>query len=80
TEGLLLTLNTQANGDYADQEMVSDYTIIMDLYWPIEGKDIYRPIIQANTTDYLTDDADIFIDPSGGYGQATSDSGYFGQT
>ncbi|MBQ4798163.1 metallophosphoesterase [Pseudoalteromonas sp. MMG006] len=80
TQGLLLTLNTQANGDYAEQGMVSDYTIIMDLYWPIEGKDIYRPIIQANTTDYLTDDADIFIDPSGGYGQATSDSGYFGTT
>jgi hypothetical protein len=52
----------------------------MDLYWPAEGKDIYRAIMQANTTDYLNDDADMFIDPSGGYGQATSDSGYFGNT
>jgi len=36
--------------------------------------------MQANTQDYLTDDADMFIDPTGGYGKSTSDSGYFGQT
>lgn len=80
TEGLLIDLNTPANGDFANEEMVSDYTLVMDLYWPAEGKDIYRAIMQANTTDYLNDDADMFIDPSGGYGQATSDSGYFGNT
>ena len=80
TEGLLITLNTAANGDFADEGMMSDYTLVMDLYWPAEGKDIYRAIMQANTTDYLNDDADMFIDPNGGYGQATSDSGYFGNT
>ena len=80
TEGLLITLNTPANGDYASEGMVSDYTLVMDLYWPEEGKDIYRAIMQANTQDYLTDDADMFIDPTGGYGKSTSDSGYFGQT
>ena len=80
TEGLLIDLNTPANGDFANEGMVSDYTLVMDLYWPAEGKDIYRAIMQANTTDYLNDDADMFIDPSGGYGQATSDSGYFGST
>jgi 2',3'-cyclic-nucleotide 2'-phosphodiesterase (5'-nucleotidase family) len=80
TEGLLIDLNTPANGDFANEGMVSDYTLVMDLYWPAEGKDIYRAIMQANTTDYLNDDADMFIDPSGGYGQATSDSGYFGNT
>jgi hypothetical protein len=80
TEGLLIDLNTPANGDFANAGMVSDYTLVMDLYWPAEGKDIYRAIMQANTTDYLNDDADMFIDPSGGYGQATSDSGYFGNT
>ncbi|MFP3362911.1 metallophosphoesterase [Pseudoalteromonas sp. SIMBA_148] len=80
TEGLLIDLNTPANGDFANEGIVSDYTLVMDLYWPAEGKDIYRAIMQANTTDYLNDDADMFIDPSGGYGQATSDSGYFGNT
>jgi 2',3'-cyclic-nucleotide 2'-phosphodiesterase (5'-nucleotidase family) len=80
TEGLLIDLNTPANGDFANEGMVSDYTLVMDLYWPAEGKDIYRAIMQANTTDYLNDDADIFIDPSGGYGEATFKSGYFGDT
>ncbi|GAB0110428.1 metallophosphoesterase [Pseudoalteromonas distincta] len=80
TEGLLIDLNTPANGDFANEGMVSDYTLVMDLYWPAEGKDIYRAIMQANTTDYLNDDADMFIDPSGGYGRSTSDSGYFGNT
>ncbi|GAA78620.1 metallophosphoesterase [Pseudoalteromonas sp. BSi20495] len=80
TEGLLIELNTPANGDFANEGMVSDYTLVMDLYWPSEGKDIYRAIMQAETTNYLDDDADIFIDPSGGYGKSTSDSGYFGNT
>jgi len=80
TEGLLIDLNTPANGDFANEGMVSDYTLVMDLYWPAEGKDIYRAIMQANTIDYLNDDADMFIDPNGGYGKSTSDSGYFGNT
>ena len=80
TEGLHINLNTAANGDYAADGMVSDYTLVMDLYWPAEGQDIYRAVVQADTVNYLTDDADIFIDPSGGYGKSTSDSGYFGNT
>ena len=80
TEGLHINLNTPANGDYAADGMVSDYTLVMDLYWPAEGQDIYRAVVQADTVNYLTDDADIFIDPSGGYGKSTSDSGYFGNT
>ncbi|WP_282131835.1 metallophosphoesterase [Pseudoalteromonas aliena] len=80
TEGLLIDLNTAANGDFADEGMVSDYTLVMDLYWPSEGNDIYRAVVQAETSNYLEDDADIFIDPSGGYGKSTSDSGYFGNT
>ncbi|WP_024607290.1 metallophosphoesterase, partial [Pseudoalteromonas sp. TAB23] len=47
TEGLLIDLNTPANGDFANEGMVSDYTLVMDLYWPAEGKDIYRAIMQA---------------------------------
>ncbi|MBH0022002.1 metallophosphoesterase [Pseudoalteromonas sp. SWXJ133] len=80
TEGFKIELNTQANGDFASEGMVSDYTLVMDLYWPSEGKDIYRAIIQAETVNYSEDDADIFIDPTGGYGQSTFKSGYFGAT
>lgn len=80
TEGLKIELNTQANGDYANDGMVSDYTLIMDLYWPSEDSDSYRAIMQTETVDYLENDADIFIDPSGGYGEATFKSGYFGDT
>ncbi|MBG9998177.1 metallophosphoesterase [Pseudoalteromonas sp. NSLLW24] len=80
TEGLLITLNTAANGDFKDDGLVSDYTIVMDINWPLETNDIYRAIIQADTENYDTDDADIFASPDGGYGEATSNSGYFGDT
>ena len=80
TEGLLLTLNTLANGDFENEGFVSDYTIVMDLNWPSEEKDEYRAVLQTNTVDYLSDDADISISPDGGYGKTTSSSGYFGNT
>jgi predicted MPP superfamily phosphohydrolase len=79
-EGLLINLNTAANGDFANEGLVSDYTIVMDINWPLAVKDIYRALIQAEIVNYANDDADIFIDPTGGLGQSTSDSGYFGTT
>ncbi|WP_166109887.1 metallophosphoesterase [Pseudoalteromonas sp. Z9A5] len=80
TEGLLINLNTAANGDFKNEGLVSDYTIVMDINWPLGTQDIYRAIIQADTENYATDDADIFASPDGGYGEATSSSGYFGTT
>ena len=53
TEGLLINLNTAANGDFENEGLVSDYTIVMDINWPLEHQDIYRAIIQADTVNYL---------------------------
>lgn len=80
TEGLKITLNTPPNGDFENEGLVSDYTLVMDIYWPLAAKDIYRALIQTDAKNYLTDDADIFINPEGGLGKSTSESGYFGNT
>lgn len=80
TEGLYIQLNTAANGDFIDQGLVSDYTVVMDIYWPFATKDIYRALLQTDTVNYLADDADIFISNTGGLGISTRDSGYFGAT
>ncbi|MGS0497494.1 metallophosphoesterase [Pseudoalteromonas mariniglutinosa] len=80
TEGLQITLNTAANGDFINEGLVSDYTLVMDIYWPLAVKDIYRALVQTDTVNYLTDDADIYINPEGGLGKSTSESGYFGNT
>lgn len=66
TEGLMITLNTPPNGDFESEGLVSDYTLVMDIYWPLAAKDIYRALVQTDTVNYLTDDADIFINPDGG--------------
>ncbi|MGO2563937.1 MAG: metallophosphatase, partial [Pseudoalteromonas nigrifaciens] len=71
-------LNTAPNGDFANQGMVSDYTLVMDIYWPFAAKEIYRALVQTDATNDLNNDADIFINPIGGLGASTSDSGYFG--
>ncbi|WP_372759824.1 metallophosphoesterase [Pseudoalteromonas sp.] len=80
TEGLEITLNTAANGDFANEGRVSDYTLVMDIYWPYATKDIYRALIQTDATNDLNNDADIFISPFGGLGISTTDSGYFGRS
>ncbi len=80
TEGLKITLNTPPNGDFENAGLVSDYTLVMDIYWPLAAKDIYRALVQTDTVNYLTDDADIYINPEGGLGKSTSKSGYFGHT
>ncbi|MGO2074530.1 MAG: metallophosphatase, partial [Pseudoalteromonas sp.] len=79
-EGLLLNLNTPANGDFKNEGLVSDYTLVMDIYWPLAAKDIYRALVQTDTDNYLTDDADMFIAPDGALGKSTSESGYYGVT
>ncbi|MFX3743841.1 hypothetical protein ACJBRH_11360, partial [Streptococcus suis] len=76
----MITLNTPPNGDFESEGLVSDYTLVMDIYWPLAAKDIYRALVQTDTVNYLTDDADIFINPDGGLGKSTSKSGYFGNT
>lgn len=77
TEGLLLSHNVPANGDFLEQGKVSDYTLVMDLLWPESSKDQFRALLQTNVEN--TDDADLYVDREfNGVGITTTDSGYFG--
>lgn len=76
-QGLKLSHNVAANGDYRDQNWVSDYTLVMDLLWPEGSVGGYRALLQTDTNN--STDADIFVDPVGGVGIATSHHGYFGE-
>jgi 2',3'-cyclic-nucleotide 2'-phosphodiesterase (5'-nucleotidase family) len=76
-EGLQLTHNVPANGDFMAQGKVSDYTLVMDLLWPEQSTDQFRALLQTNTAN--TDDADLYVDREfNGVGITTRDSGYFG--
>ena len=77
-EGLVLRHNGAANGAFAELGLVSDYTVVMDLYWPQASDNRWRALLQTSLNN--SDDADIFVERAiaGGVGVATSDSGYFG--
>ncbi|WP_269618543.1 metallophosphoesterase [Zhongshania sp. BJYM1] len=77
-EGLVLRHNGLANGAFAELGLVSDYTVVMDLYWPAASDNQWRALLQTSLNN--SDDADIFVEKAvaGGVGVATSGSGYFG--
>jgi 2',3'-cyclic-nucleotide 2'-phosphodiesterase (5'-nucleotidase family) len=78
-EGLALKHNLTPNGGYASDNEVSNYTVVMDVLWPAGSDGKFRALLQTNSAN--TDDADIFVEggkPSGGFGIATAESGYFG--
>lgn len=77
-EGLALRHNGAPNGAYANLGLVSDYTVVMDLYWPSSSDNNWRALLQTALNN--SDDADIFVENAvaGGVGVATSASGYFG--
>ena len=77
-EGLMLRHNGAANGAFTEIGLVSDYSVVMDLYWPAGSDNEWRAILQTSLNN--SDDADIFVDKAiaGGVGVATSESGYFG--
>ena len=77
TEGLKVTTNSPPNGDYEEQGLLSDYTLVMDLFWAEENADEKRAILQTDLTN--SDDADIFVYKKEGIGISTRDSGYFGE-
>lgn len=79
TEGLKVTTNSPANGDYEEQGLLSDYTIVMDLFWPAQSANEKRALIQTDPTNDINNDADIFIYKKEGIGISTRDSGYFGE-
>ncbi|WP_404340693.1 metallophosphoesterase [Pseudoalteromonas mariniglutinosa] len=76
TEGLLLTANSPANGDFKEQGLIADYTLVMDILWPAESDASWRALLQTDLTNL--DDADLYFSTVNGIGITTRDSGYFG--
>ncbi|MDX1505051.1 MAG: metallophosphoesterase [Spongiibacter sp.] len=78
-EGVELRRNVANNGDYAEQGLLSDYTLVFDVFWPTASHGKYRAVLQTNVAN--DDDADIFFDNSteGRLGIATSGLSYFGE-
>jgi glycerophosphoryl diester phosphodiesterase len=67
-QALRIRHNAAPNGVYAEDGLVSRYTILMDVFVPQEGDGSYRALLQ---TDLGNDsDAELFLDatPSGGLG------------
>ncbi|WP_394192128.1 metallophosphoesterase [Pseudoalteromonas atlantica] len=77
TEGFTLTPNTPANGDFKEQNLISDYTLVMDVLWPEYSDKSWRSLLQTDLTN-LTD-AELYYNTSNGIGITTTDSGYFGE-
>lgn len=75
-EGITLNTNVPPNGDFADQNLIADYTLVMDVLWPTDSTQSWRALLQTDLTN-LTD-AELYYDTDNGIGIATSDSGYFG--
>lgn len=75
-EGLQLKTNIAANGDFEEQGLLSDYTLVMDILWPEESMGKFRALLQTDLTNLS--DADLFFNKDNGIGIATRDSGYFG--
>lgn len=76
TEGITLTPNTPANGDFKEQNLIADYTLVMDVLWPEDSDKSWRSLLQTDLTN-LTD-AELYYNTSNGIGITTTDSGYFG--
>jgi 5'-nucleotidase / UDP-sugar diphosphatase len=74
-QGLILRHQAAANGDYANQNLVSDWTLVVDVLSPSASDGQWRALFQTNANN--TDDADLFIENifSGGVGIKT----YFGE-
>lgn len=68
-EGLQLTHAALPNGSYGDTSgLVSNYTVIYDVYYPATSDGKWRGLLQTNLAN--SDDGEFFIDatPSGGVG------------
>lgn len=62
--GYVIYPNMHANGGGT---FVNQYTLIFDLLYPPESSTGWRALIQINDP-YNTDDADLFVNPTGGIG------------
>ncbi len=74
-EGISLTANVAANGDFAEQELIADYTLVMDILWSEDSDLSWRALLQTDVTNET--DAELYFNTNNGIGITTSDSGYF---
>lgn len=67
-EGFLLTHGAAPNGSFADTLLVSNYTLIYDVYYPAASDAKWRGLLQTNLGN--SDDGEFFVDDnaSGGLG------------
>ena len=76
SQGLLLTANSAANGDFTNDGLIADYTLVMDLLWPEQSSQQWRALLQTDITNIS--DADLYTNKANAIGIATTESGYFG--
>ena len=48
SEGLKVRHNTDANGDFTNAGLVSDYSLVVDVLWPSACVANYRPLLQTS--------------------------------
>jgi 2',3'-cyclic-nucleotide 2'-phosphodiesterase (5'-nucleotidase family) len=61
-EGLKIKHNLASNGDFSDYGLISDYTLVVDIYWPEEDELKKRAFLQTDPKNL--NDADIFFEGS----------------
>lgn len=71
-QGLRVLHGAAPNGSYGEDGVVSNYTLIFDVYYPAASDTQWRALLQTSLTN--SNNADLFIQdqPSGGVGTATN--------
>jgi glycerophosphoryl diester phosphodiesterase len=59
TEGFKVRHKAKPNGVLRKDKLVSNYTFVMDVYWPERDWSVYRALLQTDVEN--TDEADIFV-------------------
>ena len=75
-QGLNVDHASAPNGVHIGDGWVSNYTLVMDVYWPASSNSQWRSILNTNPTN--ANDGDFFIDPTGRIGIAGVYNGVLG--
>ncbi|MGF1748389.1 metallophosphoesterase [Vibrio cionasavignyae] len=71
---MLLTTSHAANGDFASQDLISNYTLVFDVLWPDSSSNEYRAILDAND---LNNKVEIYLNESNQLGLYSQYAGTF---
>ena len=63
-----------ANGDFASQDLISNYTLVFDVLWPDNSSNEYRAILDANN---LNNKVEIYLNESNQLGLYSQYAGTF---